>query len=418
MEKYKRIYDKKWNFEDGSMKELVHGLHPYPAMMMPRIARSIFEEFSISKNSSFLDPYVGSGTTLVEAQNYGIRELVGIDLNPLAISISKAKLSVYDCKTLKKLIDSFENYLSKTPKNVMDDPDFYIPDFPIMDHWFKKQTVNDLAIIRKFVFSVTDEPYSNFFKVCFSETVRDVSMTRNGEFKLYRIKKSKIEEYNPDAILKFKEVINRNYEYIKNYAQHRHNSSIALLSESTENALQSSNYKNYFDVVITSPPYGDSHTTVAYGQFSRLSNEWLGIEDAGKIDRKLLGGSKQNNYKPFGICELDNAIKQIIEADAKINGDRYKSVVSFYEDYKKSIDAVAESVKHGGLVVYVLGNRRVRNVELPLDVITCKMFKKHGFVHEVTYVRDIINKRMPTKASPDVQTMTNEFIVIMRRGYK
>ena len=44
------------------------------------------------------------------------------------------------------------------------------------------------------------------------------------------------------------------------------------------------------DLVVTSPPYGDSHTTVAYGQFSRLSNEWLGHENAVHIDRNLMGG--------------------------------------------------------------------------------------------------------------------------------
>ncbi|MFZ2322847.1 MAG: hypothetical protein WAV89_04020, partial [Ignavibacteriaceae bacterium] len=37
--------------------------------------------------------------------------------------------------------------------------------------------------------------------------------------------------------------------------------------------------QNYYDVVLTSPPYGDSKTTVAYGQFSILSNEWLGIKN-------------------------------------------------------------------------------------------------------------------------------------------
>lgn len=415
MDNHKRFYDKKWNFEEGSMKELVHGLHPYPAMMMPLIARTIFEEYNISKNSSFLDPYVGSGTTLVEAQNYGIREAIGIDLNPLAISISKAKLNVYDCKELKRLVDSFQNYLSEAPTNVINNPNYYIPDFPIMTHWFKKETINDLAIIRKFVFSITEEPYLSFFKVCFSETVRDVSMTRNGEFKLYRINKSRIDDYNPNTILKFSEIIYRNYDYIKNYSKYQHNSYISLINDSTQNVLKCNKYKNYFDIVITSPPYGDSHTTVAYGQFSRLSNEWLGIKEAGKIDKKLLGGSKQSNYIPFGISELDNAIKQIMKADNEIGGDRYKSVVSFYEDYRDSIDAVAKSVKQGGIVVYVVGNRRVRNVELPLDIITYKMFEKHGFNHEVTYVRDILNKRMPAKASPEVQTMTNEFIVIMRK---
>jgi hypothetical protein len=76
---------------------------------------------------------------------------------------------------------------------------------------------------------------------------------------------------------------------------------------------------------------------------------------------------------------------------------------------------------NGGYVIYVVGNRRVRNIELPLDVITYKMFEKLGYEHIVTHVRDILNKRMPSKASPSneageqIPTMTKEYIVVMKK---
>ena len=49
------------------------------------------------------------------------------------------------------------------------------------------------------------------------------------------------------------------------------------------------------------------------------------------------------------------------------------------------------------------------------------MFEKYGFEHEITHVRDILNKRMPSKASPEntkggqISTMMHEYIVVMRR---
>ncbi len=48
------------------------------------------------------------------------------------------------------------------------------------------------------------------------------------------------------------------------------------------------------NLVVTSPPYGDSKTTVAYGQFSRLSLQWLGLPDdeARSLDNRLLGGRR------------------------------------------------------------------------------------------------------------------------------
>src|SRR5690606_9550546 len=51
------------------------------------------------------------------------------------------------------------------------------------------------------------------------------------------------------------------------------------------------------DLIVTSPPYGDSKTTVAYGQFSRLSSQWLELggehytsETVARLDSDLLGG--------------------------------------------------------------------------------------------------------------------------------
>lgn len=186
------------------------------------------------------------------------------------------------------------------------------------------------------------------------------------------------------------------------------------------NLLNRTELHNSVDIIVTSPPYGDSHTTVAYGQFSRLANEWLQYKDAGSLDKRLLGGKKVTD-RVFDIPELDDAIQKIAKADENFNRSRCWEVVSFYNDYEASIEAVNLTVKEGGYVIYVVGNRRVRNIELPLDVITYKMFEKLGYEHIVTHVRDILNKRMPSKASPSneegeqIPTMTNEYIVVMRK---
>ena len=178
---YKRIYDTKWNFKEGSMKELTHGIHPYPAMMMPLIAREMFKRYGLKEKTVFLDPYVGSGTTLVEAQYYKAKRAIGFDLNPLAILISQTKTTPIDLEKVNYTLRCFERYIDNEPEAVA-------PEFSIRDSWFNSKTIHDLAIIRNFVFAIEDNIIQNFFKVAFSETVRFVSETRNGEFKLYRMK--------------------------------------------------------------------------------------------------------------------------------------------------------------------------------------------------------------------------------------
>ena len=66
-------------------------------------------------------------------------------------------------------------------------------------------------------------------------------------------------------------------------------------------------------------------------------------------------------------------------------------------------------------------NRTVKGVQIPLDYFTAEMFEKNGFTHIDTIVREIPNKRMPSKTSPTnvagkkVSTMCNEYIVILEK---
>ncbi|MCM1224220.1 MAG: hypothetical protein NC548_58185 [Lachnospiraceae bacterium] len=409
---HKRFYDKKWNFKDYSMKELVHGLHPYPAMMMPLIARTMFAQYGKKERTVFFDPYVGSGTTLVEAQLYGAKKAIGIDLNPLAILISRTKTEAVNLQEVRQKIDEFDDYMQNVG-------DVEAPSFPIRDSWFNPQVVNDLAKIRNFILQINDSTVLDFFKTSFSEVVRASSETRNGEFKLYRMSQTSLEKFDPHPIALFKEVIDRNFRILQR-VDYRRNTEIELYNDNVLDIYRHDSLNNAVDLIITSPPYGDSHTTVAYGQFSRLSNEWLGIKNAGTLDRRLLGGRRVVRPK-FNIPELDDAINQIQQNDKNFNRERAWEVVSFYHDYQKSIEAIVPTVKRGGYVIFVVGNRRVRNVELALDVITYKMFEQYGFSHEITHVRDIINKRMPLKASPvdsvggQIPTMTQEYIVVMKK---
>ncbi|MBF0542743.1 MAG: hypothetical protein HQK91_15000, partial [Nitrospirae bacterium] len=115
---------------------------------------------------------------------------------------------------------------------------------------------------------------------------------------------------------------------------------------------------NNVDIIVTSPPYGDSRTTVAYGQFSRLSSQWLGFENSNQIDNQLMGGRRKNNEITFNSDLLNKTIKAISEIDKK----RVKDVVSFYADYERSINNVSKVVKKGGYACYVVGNRKVQEV--------------------------------------------------------
>jgi hypothetical protein len=69
-----------------------HPFHSYPARLHPATARVLVELVAdgAKKTQPFLDPFCGSGTTLVEARANGLRT-IGSDLNPLAALVARAK---------------------------------------------------------------------------------------------------------------------------------------------------------------------------------------------------------------------------------------------------------------------------------------------------------------------------------------
>ena len=86
--------DMSWAFEESSRKETSyasHGYHRYPAKFIPQLARRCILENS-KEGDLVADPFSGCGTTIIESLIYG-RKSIGTDINPVAILISKAKLS-------------------------------------------------------------------------------------------------------------------------------------------------------------------------------------------------------------------------------------------------------------------------------------------------------------------------------------
>lgn len=142
----------------------------------------------------------------------------------------------------------------------------------------------------------------------------------------------------------------------------------------------------------------------------------LDNENAQKLDSILMGGGKSDT-ELFVTNSIQKELNDIRNLDVK----RYYDVVSFLNDYWLSIQNVARTVRVGGVVCYVVGNRTVKGIQIPLDYFTAEMFEKCGFEHKTTIVREIPNKRMPAKTSPsnksgdNVDTMSNEYIVIMTK---
>ncbi len=411
-----KYLDESWDFRAADTKISTHCFHNYPAMMIPQVARRLIEKYGENAKMLF-DPYCGTGTSLVEANLKNI-DAVGTDLNPLARLIASGKTTPIDEQMLNFFLKDFNDKIFRFRFGIEKSDSVVLPIFKNIDYWFTQDVQKRLAVIKEYISNIENLTIKRFFQIAFGETVRETSLTKKSEFKLFRMSEKQREKFCPDVFGIMELKLSRNRKGLLSFIKEKNNKAkSAVFSFNTvdkipENILP----ENSVDLVLTSPPYGDSRTTVAYGQFSRFANQWMDYEGALKLDNELMGGKKEDVNIPNSDI-LNGKIEKIALKDKK----RVKDVISFYNDYEKSIRNVSNVVKDGGFVCYVVGNRRVKGITLNTDEITKNMFENNGFKHVETIIRNIPNKRMPFKNSPtnivgksDV-TMKNEYIVVMRK---
>lgn len=454
-----------WDFKTDDVREYTHGIHNYPAMMVCPISRNIIRLVKdIRDVDSILDPFMGSGTVLVEGVLSGISEIYGTDINPLALFLSKVKTTKIDVNDLQReaqklydrVKDKYDQYLIQI--DGVDDVmrysykldltskdgwgtnapqfldkyvknnylDIEIPQFKNIGYWFKPKVILLLSIIKAEINLIENESIRDFIFVAFSETIRFVSNRRNGEFKMFRMPTAKVEAFEPDVIKEFTTILDRNINKMNSfveYCEEKDSNSTVFLYNNNATSLDSIP-NGSVDLVITSPPYGDSRTTVAYGEYSRLSLQWLDLyelseKDIMGIDKSLMGGNKYRNGFEYTIPS--KILKESLEKIKDIDLERAGDVYSFYLDLSNAIFAIAQKTKSDGYQFWVVGNRTVKNQILQTDKIIAEIASNYGLEHIYTIDRNIINKVMPALNSPTNETgvksstMTNEHIVILRK---
>ena len=461
----KNLPDDYWDFKDDDTHEYTHGIHSYPAMMVSPISKNIIDIVKQFKTvDSLFDPFAGSGTVLVEGMLAGIPIIAGNDINPLALLLSKVKTTPIERSVLQNeyielkerldtlytkydfLIHFVDDYMVKNKKldltskdgwgcdapNYLDE--FYrefqltlkAPTFKNIGYWFRPRVIFELTLIKSAIKETENKDIREFFSVAMSEIIRLVSNRRNGEFKMFRMTPEKVATFNPDTKQEFIKVLERNIDKMCDFTDaYDYLATSPQVSIYCEDACKLPSVPcEAYDLVITSPPYGDSRTTVAYGEYSRLSLQWLDLFDLSEkeimsVDRTLLGGQKYRNG--FEYTVNSDILRGILDRIKDIDLERAGDVFSFYNDLEQSIAAIAKRTKKDGYQFWVVANRTVKGEVIPTDKIIEEIAQNYGLQYVYTINRNIVNKVMPSANSPTNEvgktssTMTVEHIVILRK---
>lgn len=462
----KELPENFWDFKNEDTTAFTHGLHTYPATMIYPISRNIISKVKeIYPINSLLDPFSGSGTVPVEGVLAGIPNIYATDMNPLAILLTEVKSNALypkklsqDFKVLQEsinssykyhneILDTIDDFILSQNLDITDKKTWgenapcyikqflqqkrstiNIPNFKNIGYWFKPKILLELSLISQEIQKVNNIEFKKFYIVAFSELLRLVSNRRNGEFKMYRMPAEKIKTFEPNVLDTFYSILLKNIKKMEEFYTQTKTLAPSNIHIKLDNAKELISIPdNSIDLLITSPPYGDSRTTVAYGQFSRLTLQWNAFlenkddinSESMKLDNKLMGGIKYRNGYAYELSSptLKTALNNIVSKDLERSGD----VFSFYKDLDMCLEATSKKSKKGTYQFWVVGNRTVKEVYLETDKILAELAQAHNLQYITTFTRNIHNKVMPSKNSPSnktgatVSTMLNEYIVILKK---
>jgi SAM-dependent methyltransferase len=360
-----------------STRYSAHGLHEYRGKFNPQVVRAIGNLFCLEPGDCVLDPFCGSGTTLLESAHIGWNA-VGIDINPLGVLIANSKLAAFNASlsVLERESEALVGRLDPVP----DGSDWreHLPESEYLESWFPVRVLSKIRAILRSIEAARPVALQDVFRVVLSDICREISLQDPGDLRIRRRKKP-ADDY--PAIKLFTESLRSKVGAVVRARQYvkptKGTSQVAIGGDTRDAAgvlgeMLGNRKRKSFDAAITSPPYA---TAMPYLDTQRLSLALLGMIESREL--------RQNEKRQIGNREIQDRERRELEeaiasnvaglpdpvitfcqrlvtlADHKSHGFRRKNVPALVYKYLADMAAMFGSVrkviKKGGRYALVVG---------------------------------------------------------------
>lgn len=410
--------DQFWASTDRNPRDGVHGYFRYPAMMVPAILRELIRAVCELQPSisNVVDPFLGAGTTMTSSMQLGMN-FSGQDINPLAVLISRTKAGPYFERALREKASRLSRRIDLDRGQQVD------VQFKGLDKWFRSDIQVELSRIRRAIRLEKALWARRFFWVGLAEAVRQTSNSRTSTYKLHTRPRDEIESRSVSALGSFGDVLQRNLEDFAGFKDllgeagqlrrgHYAGEVSVDLADSARTAVPRRRGAKGFDLLVTSPPYGDNTSTVPYGQHSYLPLQWIDLADidtraaAGKwlrttqeIDRRSLGGTTPQDLDDAirRLCGSSQRFAATVRALRKEPGDRLRRVVAYTSAMSTALATILNALRPNAYMIWVVGNRHVGGVEIPTSDILVELMERQGARLVTCATRSIAFRRMAAR---------------------
>ncbi len=302
------------NFHGQGTGYASHDLHAFAAKFPPQLPRAFIRSLT-NPGDAVLDPMMGSGTAVVEALLEG-RRGIGLDIDPLALRVSRVKTTRLDTEAVRsagyKVMARAHTLMSdveRLDRALANQFDERTKGF--IDYWFTKTTQRELMALILTIKKVPDALVRRFLELTFSSIIvtksGGVSRARDLAHSRPHLDNAKVPK---DAIEQF------SFRLRKNLA-----SIAALKANGTTAALVAGDARcmpfddRTIDLIVTSPPYANA---IDYMRAHKFSLVWFG-ESVGNLSRlraDYIGSERRGQLShPTLPDRPETIIRQLAERD-------------------------------------------------------------------------------------------------------
>lgn len=400
---------------------LTHGFHRYPAKFFPELPRWAIKKYS-AEGEKVLDPMAGSGTVNVESLMAG-RHSVAVDVDPFARLLARVKTTPLDPARLERGYRAIEESLddfSKRGQVARDAAMAYVPEFHYRESWFQPFILEELGALRRAISRVPRavegsdaSAYVDFFRICLSSIIRDVSNADNNCTRTVVRKRLNKRIYPGMALRLFARVTGVNMarmsEFVRLCPQ---GIRVEVPPEGDARAIPLA--EGSVDLAVTSPPYINA---VDYPRTHQLEMYLLDLAPRGvplaEAKREHIGTEvvRANEYRElhrYGLAELDAQVERLYQTDRR----RAYIVYRYFVDMEQNFREVARVLRPGRHYVVVVGNNLMRGEEVMTHRYLMGVAERAGFAVETYFASGVIRHYIKV---PRKERIDEDWVLVLKR---
>lgn len=321
-------------------KYVTHGLHPYKGKFYPQLAKALINLSSIPHGAKILDPFCGSGTTLLEGYLNGY-VAYGCDVNPIAAKVARAKSKVLDEEpdVLSEIVYGILDAIEQAPETMPEFWDQFDEScFEEIQKWFAAPVAAKLNWLLGVIRKGSEGASRDFLEAVLSSVIRDVSQQDTADLRI-RYRKDLL--VDADVLGIFKQQLITQFSRIEKFWKVRGyapnpffpTSVVSGDNRSQETYDHLGLEDNTVDLVLTSPPYAMALPYIDTDRLSLLTIFGLSSSSRRPIEQSLIGSR-----------EIAQGTKKLLEKE--FSGDT--GLPARCQDFVRDLHEKIQQDEHAG----------------------------------------------------------------------